>query len=75
MISLAGFPNANASVGEVWEHRMAGLTNEVHLVLSSSVDDVGTWHHKLLNLLSGVIHPDVLIGLSSEPDYGWRRVS
>lgn len=61
--------------GEVWEHRQAGLTVEVHLVLSSWVDIAGTRHYRLLNLIAGITHADVLIGLMPRDDYGWRRVA
>jgi hypothetical protein len=61
--------------GDVWEHRIGGQTNEVLLVLSYHDDHYDTRHYQLLDLLTGIIHTSILIGVSNPHDYGWWRVA
>lgn len=66
--------NKRPDVGQVWEHRRDGITQEVHLILESRVNR-GTVQYRLLNLLVGTVHPNVLIGPSDDPEFGWQKVS
>jgi hypothetical protein len=69
------FNLVKAAPGEVWGHCQNGQTVEVHLVLSVWTCVAGIHHHRLLNLVAGVTHADVLIGSNATSSHGWHRIA